>query len=43
MFKFIAYLPTYLNQLWHNVWYIGLISVYSVACYKMIEMLITKL
>lgn len=34
--KLLSYLPSYLLMLWHNVWYIGLISVYSTLCYKLI-------
>lgn len=39
--KLISYLPTYLLMLWHNVWYIGLISVYSTLCYKIIKLLLS--
>lgn len=39
--KLISYLPTYLLMVWHNVFYIGLISVFSVLCYKIIAVLLT--
>jgi hypothetical protein len=33
---YLAYLPTYLNQMWHSVFYIGLISVYVTLTYKIV-------
>jgi hypothetical protein len=39
--KLISFLPSYLLMAWHNVWYIGLISVYLTLCYKLIVVLLS--
>ena len=36
----VAYMPSYLHQLWHCVWFAGLIAVFSAGCYKLITIII---